>query len=135
MSRLGENHSGQLHLETAEQKPNRIIAQELARLSWTEKDLASRVKNDLNKLAIAVRVRKETTLTIKRARTFLHHRMQTHQQPQKVTSCAQTPVPTYGLTHGLRPFLSLDGAALPQHRVSGKVYANPLDKGCPTALN
>jgi hypothetical protein len=52
-------------------------------------------------LAIAVRVRKETTLTIKRiaarlhlgsaksARALLHHRMQTPQQPQKVTSCAQ----------------------------------------------
>jgi len=98
---LGENHSGQLHLETAEQKANRIIDQELARLSWTEKDLPLRLKNDPNKLAIAVRVRKETTLTIKRiaarlhlgsaksARALLHHRMQTDQQPQKVTSCAQ----------------------------------------------
>ena len=63
--KLGENHSGQLHRETAEQKGNRVIAEELARLGWQESDLASRRKADPDKLAIAVRLRSETTLSIK----------------------------------------------------------------------
>lgn len=99
--RLGENHSGQLHWETAEQKARRIIAQELARLGWTENDLPLRPKNDPDKLSIAIRIRKETTLTIKwiavrlhlgtakSARALLHDQMQHHQQPLMVTSCAQ----------------------------------------------
>ena len=63
--KLGENHSGQLHRETAEQKGHRVIAEELARLGWQESDLASRRKADPDKLAIAVRLRSETTLSIK----------------------------------------------------------------------
>ena len=50
---------------TAEQKGNRILAGELARLGWQESDLASRRKADPDKLAIAVRLRNETTLSIK----------------------------------------------------------------------
>ena len=34
-------------------------------LGWTEADLISRLKNDSGKLAMAARVRKETTLPIK----------------------------------------------------------------------
>jgi len=63
--KLGENHSGQLHRETAEQKGHRVIAEELARLGWQESDLASCRKADPDKLAIAVRLRNETTLSIK----------------------------------------------------------------------
>jgi hypothetical protein len=37
---LGENHSGELHRESAEQKANRIISREMARLGWEEADLA-----------------------------------------------------------------------------------------------
>jgi hypothetical protein len=62
--RLGENGSGELRRETAEQKGNRVIAEELARLGWHESDLASRRKADPDKLAIAVRLRSETTLSI-----------------------------------------------------------------------
>ena len=40
--KLGENHAGELHRETTEQKASRIIAAELLRLSWTESDLGSR---------------------------------------------------------------------------------------------
>ena len=32
--KLGESHSGELHRETAEQRANRIIAEELARRRW-----------------------------------------------------------------------------------------------------
>ncbi len=50
--KLGESHSGELHRETAEQKANRVISQELSRLGWTEADLACRLKNDPCKLAM-----------------------------------------------------------------------------------
>ena len=63
--RLGENHSGKLRVETAEAKADRIIAEELRRLGWSAEDLARRPKNDPGKLAIGVRLRRETTLTIK----------------------------------------------------------------------
>jgi hypothetical protein len=39
---FGENHSGELHRETAEQKANRIVSEELSRRGWTESDLATR---------------------------------------------------------------------------------------------
>ena len=92
-----ENHSGELHRETAEPKAHRIIAQEMARLGWEEPDLACGLKNDPRKLAIAVRLRKETTLpikwiaarlqmgTTKSARSMLHRWMQ---QPGK-SPCIQ----------------------------------------------
>src|ERR1017187_7408905 len=62
---LGEDHSGELHRETAVQKANRIIGEEMSRLGWQETELACRLKNDPGKLAVAARVRKETTLPVK----------------------------------------------------------------------
>jgi hypothetical protein len=61
----GENHSGEIRQETAEVKAKRILAEELGRRGWDEEELARRRKNDHEKLAIAARLRKETTLTIK----------------------------------------------------------------------
>jgi hypothetical protein len=63
--KLSENHSGELHRETAEQKANRIISEELSRRGWAESDLATRRRSDPGKVAIAARLRKETTLPIK----------------------------------------------------------------------
>ncbi len=63
--KLGEHHAGELRRETAEAKGERIIAEELRRLGWSESDLVSRRKNDPGKMAIAVRLRRETTLSIK----------------------------------------------------------------------
>ena len=63
--RLGEHHSGALRLETAEAKAERIIGEELRRLRWAEPDLTGRPKSDPGKLAIAARLRNETTLSIK----------------------------------------------------------------------
>src|ERR1035438_9446667 len=51
--------------ETAEQKGNRVIAEELAHLGWQESNLASRRQAHPDKLAIALRLRNETTLSIK----------------------------------------------------------------------
>ncbi len=58
---LGESHSGEIDRETAEQKAHRIIAQAMARAGWEEPDLACGLKHDPRKLAIAARLRKETT--------------------------------------------------------------------------
>ena len=62
---LGEHHSGALKKESAEMKAERIIAEELKRLGWSNTDLLLRLKGDPAKMAIALRLRKETTLTLK----------------------------------------------------------------------
>ena len=69
---VGEHHYGQLRLETAEAKGERIIAEELGRLCWQETELVSRRKHDPAKLAIAQRLRKETTLAVKQIAIRLH---------------------------------------------------------------
>ena len=63
---LGDYHSGMLRRETAEAKAERIVNAELKRMAWTEADLAIRRKSDPGKLAIAARLRQETTLPLKR---------------------------------------------------------------------
>jgi len=52
-------------LETAQAKAERLIAEELARLAWQESDLVTRRKQDPGKQQIAIRLRKETTLSVK----------------------------------------------------------------------
>lgn len=103
---LGQHHAGELHRESANARAERIIAEELARLGWTEADLASQRKNAPEKLALAARLRKETTLTIKQiatrvflgtskgANTNLHRYMQIQR-----LSAANTPhaVPKIGI--------------------------------------
>jgi putative transposase len=63
--KLGERHSGELHRERAEAKAERILTEELGRLGWTQDDLSARRKSDPVKLAIAARLRRETTLCLK----------------------------------------------------------------------
>jgi hypothetical protein len=63
--RMGEHHSGALRQESAESKAERVIVEELRRLGWKESDLAGRRKSDPGKLALAARLRKETTLPLK----------------------------------------------------------------------
>ena len=62
---LGQHHAGELRLEAAQAKADRLVAEELRRHGWSAEDLVRRLKNDPCKLAIAVRLRRETTLTIK----------------------------------------------------------------------
>jgi len=69
---LGENHSGQMRLESAEAKAAGILGEELARLGWTEQDLAVRRKSDPEKLRIAARLRRETTLSVKAIAARMH---------------------------------------------------------------
>ena len=63
--KLGVNHAGELRRETAEAKAERMIAEEMGRRGWKEGEWKRRRKSDPEKLAIAARVRRETTLTVK----------------------------------------------------------------------
>ena len=58
---VGQHHFGQMRLEVARAKAERIIGEELRRLGWQEAGLASRRKRDPGKLGIAGRLRKEAT--------------------------------------------------------------------------
>ncbi len=49
-----------------------MIDEELKRLGWTRADLAQRRKSDPAKVALAARLRRETTLTIKAIAARLH---------------------------------------------------------------
>ncbi len=62
---LGEYHPGDLRREAGEAKAERIIAEELHGLGWTEADLEKRHKSEPGKLALAARLRRETTLPLK----------------------------------------------------------------------
>ena len=61
----GTSVSGGLRQETAINKADRIVAEELKRLQWTEEDLRRRRKSDPGKLRIAARVRRETILSLR----------------------------------------------------------------------
>jgi hypothetical protein len=61
---LGESHAGELRRESAEVRAERIIAEELGRLGWSEAQLREWRKSDAAKLALAARLRRETTLTV-----------------------------------------------------------------------
>jgi REP element-mobilizing transposase RayT len=69
---LGENHAGELHHQSSTARAERIVGEELARLGWTEAILATERKNAPEKLALAARLRKETTLTIKQIAARVH---------------------------------------------------------------
>ena len=62
---LGDHHSGELHRASAEAKAERIIAAELQQQGWQEAEMLVRPKNDLIKLEMAARLRRETTLSTK----------------------------------------------------------------------
>jgi hypothetical protein len=58
------NHRHELKRESAEFKAERIIQEELKRLRWNAGELGRRRKSDPGKLAIAARLRRETTLAL-----------------------------------------------------------------------
>ncbi len=58
--------------ETVQAKGERIIAEELQRFHCEESELVERKKRDPEKLALAIRLRKETGLTIKVITARLH---------------------------------------------------------------
>ena len=62
--RLGAEHYGEERAETAEAVAQRIIAEELKRRRWSETELKTRPKGHSAKVALAVRLRAETTMTV-----------------------------------------------------------------------
>jgi hypothetical protein len=58
--------------ETAGAKAERLVGGELRRLGWQEADLGSRRKSDPARLALAARLRAETTLSIKEVAARVH---------------------------------------------------------------
>ncbi|MCP5518355.1 MAG: hypothetical protein H7A45_13960 [Verrucomicrobiales bacterium] len=63
--RLGAEHHGQERRETMQGEAERIVAEELEALGWGEEDLAQRPKGDPGKVAMAVRLKAESTMTAK----------------------------------------------------------------------
>jgi hypothetical protein len=59
---LRPSHDGEVKLESAEAKAERIIAEEFQKQGWTLSDLTIRLKTDPAKPRIALRLRTETTL-------------------------------------------------------------------------
>ncbi len=74
----GVQHYGAELTEAAEAKARRIIDEELRRVVWTEAELALRKKGDSHKLAIARRLRQETTVTLQWIAAKLHMGTKTH---------------------------------------------------------
>lgn len=70
--KVGEHHFGKLRQETAQAKSERIIAEEMERLGWKQEDLLCRRKQDPVKIQLAVRLRKETTLSVREIAERLH---------------------------------------------------------------
>ena len=62
---LGEGHAGALRREHGQERAERMIAEELKRLGWTEGDLMNQRKKAPGKLDLAARLRRETTLSLK----------------------------------------------------------------------
>jgi putative transposase len=63
--RFAEHHDGPEKVESAEEKAEGIIAQEMKKLRWKEGELERRPKGDAGKVRIAARLREETTVTLK----------------------------------------------------------------------
>lgn len=63
--RLGKEHYGVERAETAEAQAEAIVAKELNRHHWREEELGRRAKGDGVKLAMAVRLRSETEMTVR----------------------------------------------------------------------
>jgi putative transposase len=62
--RRGAHHYGPELQEGEEEKAERLVKGELARRNWLEKDLAARPKTDREKTRLALRLRRETTMTL-----------------------------------------------------------------------
>lgn len=61
---FGAHHGGEERQESCEAQAKRLLAAELKRLGWTEKELMIRRKSDAGKVRLARRLRKETTMTL-----------------------------------------------------------------------
>jgi REP element-mobilizing transposase RayT len=60
-----EQHGGPERIEAVEQKAERIVREELRKLGWTARELRKARKGASEKVAIALRLRRETTISLK----------------------------------------------------------------------
>jgi putative transposase len=100
--RRGDCHDGDELRESAEARAERMVAEELKRRGWEARTLAARRKGDPQKVAIAQRLRKQTTLTLgwiterlgMGTKSHLAHLLYWHKRPEKhnTINC-----PLYGL--------------------------------------
>ena len=63
--RVGASHYGSDRREAAEAKARRIVVEEWKRLGWEGKELRQRRKGDAGKVQVALRLRRETTMSLK----------------------------------------------------------------------
>jgi len=77
-AKQGAWHYGEACQESAAAKAERIVAEELAKREWAEVSLAGRRKGDPGKLAVAERLRKETTVTLEWIAARLQMGTRTH---------------------------------------------------------
>ena len=70
--RIGLSNYGAERQETDLAKAQRIVGEELSRLAWTERDMSCRAKGHPDKVAIARRLRKESTMSLKWVAQRLH---------------------------------------------------------------
>src|SRR5436190_10497368 len=76
--KAGAENFGPEIRESVEAKAERIISEELARCGWTKEDLTATRKGDPKKLKIALRLRRETTMTLSWIANRLHMGTKTH---------------------------------------------------------
>jgi REP element-mobilizing transposase RayT len=62
--RAGSNHYGSDRFESGQERARRMIREELKRLGWTQSQLTQRRKGDKHKVALARRLRAETTMSL-----------------------------------------------------------------------
>ena len=62
---MKEHHFGAERMETEQEAAEGIVREGMKRLGWKEADLVARRKGDREKLKLAVRLREETTVTVK----------------------------------------------------------------------
>ncbi len=90
--RLGAEHYGDERAETEEARAERIIAEELKRRRWQGADLQTRPGGDAAKVALAARLRSETTLTVEwiaerlgvGSRGYLNHLLYRYRKAREV---------------------------------------------------
>jgi hypothetical protein len=62
--KAGPENYGEEIRESAEEKANRLIEAELKKVRWEESELGRRPKGDVKKVRMAMRLRRETTMTL-----------------------------------------------------------------------
>ena len=69
--RAGPNHYGADRQESGERKAERLVAEGLKKLGWSERELALRRKGDKEKVKLARRLRAQTTMRL----AWIAHRL------------------------------------------------------------